>query len=66
MERNMKELAERAEKEIPRRYDMTLDEALSLNNLCLKDQAYKAYTTAFYYGFALGVRAAKRKRVKKL
>ena len=65
----MVELAKKAEDRKPREYDLTLDEVIVLSRMEFNDLRFgkfDALLTAFHYGFALGVRACKRGRVKKI
>ncbi len=66
MQRDMVAIASNARDKIPREYGITVEEVQALHEMRIEhgaDGELDAYTTAFRYGFALGVRAAKRGRV---
>ena len=66
MQRDMVAIAKTTWDKIPREYDITVQEMNALYDMRVKhgaDGELDAYITAFSYGFALGVRAAKRGRI---
>lgn len=67
--RNMETITEKARPVIPANYDMTVPELNRLMGLSFSknpNDVFKAIETAFTYGFALGSRAAKAGKVKRI
>ena len=66
MQRDMVAIADNAKGKIPREYGLSVGEVQLLHEIRLdedKGGELRAYGVAFRYGFAMGVRAAKRDRV---
>lgn len=67
--RNMKQAAQDIEEQFRNSkylsyYSLSLDELSELYRMCIEQREMDAITTAFNYGFLLGIRANKKQRIQ--
>ena len=65
MSRDMKAIAAATSEIVPRAYEMNFGELQELIRILKEGAIIEAFSTAFYYGYALALRAAKRDAKRK-